>query len=83
MAHYVEDYYKTQGLAFISTDPSGNGSCCSRHRRKNVSTYLLESKMLKAHKLHDNWTVCNCLQKQMKLFKQLNTPLEVALSLHT
>ena len=50
---------------------------------KTVSTCLLESRMVKAHKRHDNWTVCNCLKKQVELFKQLNTPLEVALSLHT
>lgn len=32
---------------------------------------------------NDNWTICDCLKKQVELFKQLNTPLEVALSLHT
>ena len=50
---------------------------------KTVSTCLLEARMVKAHKRHGNWTVCNCLKKQVELFKQLNTPLEVALSLHT
>ena len=50
---------------------------------KNVSTCLLESRMVKAHKRHDNWIVCNCLKKQVELFKQLNTPLEVAMPLHT
>lgn len=46
---------------------------------KNVSTCLLESRMVKAHKRCGNWTVCNCLKKQAELFKQLHTPMEVAL----
>jgi hypothetical protein len=39
--------------------------------------------MVKAHKRHGQWTVCNCLKKQVELFKKMNTPLDVASLLHT
>ncbi len=83
---YAEDYYKTQGLAFIML------VAALIHREveiavaglenKNVTTCLLEAKMVKAHKRHGIWTVCNCLKKQVELFKSLGTPLE-ALNSHT
>ena len=50
---------------------------------KSVTTCLLEARMVKAHKRYGQWTVCNCLKKQVELFKQLNTPLDVASLLHT
>ena len=84
---YAEDYYKTQGLAFIMLVSAlihqELEAAVANIDGKTVSTCLLEARMVKAHKRHDNWTVCNCLKKQVELFKQLNTPLEVALLLHT
>ena len=50
---------------------------------KSVTTCLLEARMLKAHKCHGQWTVCNCLKKQVELFNRMNTPLDVASLLHT
>ena len=86
-ALYSEDYYKTQGLAFIMLVSAlihqEMEAAVTNMNGKNVSTCLLESRMVKAHKRHGNWTVCNCLKKQTELFKRLNTPLEVALPLHT
>ena len=84
---YAEDYYKTQGLAFIMLVSAlihqEMEAAVADIGGKTVSTCLLESRMVKAHKRHDNWTVCNCLKKQLELFKQLNTSLDVALPLHT
>ena len=84
---YAEDYYKTQGLAFIMLVSAlihqEMEAAVADIGGKTVSTCLLESRMVKAHKRHDNWTVCNCLKKQVELFKQLNTPLDVAFPLHT
>ena len=50
---------------------------------KSVTTCLLEARMVKAHKRHGQWTVCNCLKKQVELFNRMNTPLDVASLLHT
>lgn len=84
---YEEDYYKTQGLAFImlissliyremyETSRSIEG--------KTLQTCLLEARMVKANKRHGTWTVCNCLKKQVTLFGQFNTPLKVEVQLHT
>ena len=84
---HAEDYYKTQGLAFVMLVSAlihqEMEAAVANIEVKNVSTCLLESRMVKAHKRHDNWIVCNCLKKQVELFKQLNTPLEVAMPLHT
>ena len=83
---YAEDYYKTQGLAFIMLVSAlihremENAIECIDG--KTVSTCLLEARMVKAHKRHNKWTVCNCLKKQTDLFTRLNTPLD-AVCLHT
>ncbi len=50
---------------------------------KSVTTCLLEARMVKAHKRHGQWTVCNCLKKQVELFNRMNTPLDIASLLHT
>ena len=50
---------------------------------KSVTTCLLEARMVKAHKRHGQWTVCNSLKKQVELFNRMNTPLDVASLLHT
>ena len=84
---HAEDYYKTQGLAFIMLVSAlihqEMETAVASISGKSVSTCLLEARMVKAHKRHGNWTVCNCLKKQIVLFKQLNTPLVVSPSLHT
>ena len=84
---YAENYYKTQGLAFIMLVSAlihqELEAAVANIDGKTVNTCLLEARMVKAHKRHDNWTVCNCLKKQVELFKQLNTPLDVELPLHT
>lgn len=76
---HEEDYYKTQGLSFIMLVSS-----LIRHdltvavkdiQGKSVDSCLLEARMVKAHKRHGAWTVCNCLKNRVKLFEQLNTPL--------
>ena len=84
---YTEDYYKTQGLAFIMLVAAlihqEVGSAVSALNNKSIATCLLEARMIKAHKRHGKWTVCNCLKKQTELFKQMNTPLDVDKLLHT
>ena len=78
---HAEDYYKTQGLAFIMLISAlihremENAVKCIEG--KSVQTCLLEAKMIKANKRRDTWTVCNCLPKKKELFKLLNTPLTV------
>lgn len=83
---YAEDYYKTQGLAFVMLVAAlihqEVEMAVANIEGKNVSTCLLEARMVKAHKRHDQWTVCNCLKKQVDLFKKMNTPLE-AMFVHT
>lgn len=78
---HAEDYYKTQGLAFVML-VSGliheeMDKAVKNMNGKNVETCLLEARMVKANKRHNTWCVCNCLKKQMELFQQLNTPLKV------
>ena len=72
---HAEDYYKTQGLAFVML--------VSALIHQEMEAAVANIDIVKAHKRHDNWIVCNCLKKQVELFKQLNTPLEVAMPLHT
>ena len=81
---YVEDYYKTQGLAFIMLVAAlihqEVEAAAAELDGKSVTTCLLEARMVKAHKRHGQWTVCNCLKKQVELFKKMNTPLEASRS---
>ena len=76
---YMQDYYKTQGLAFIMLV-----SALIHHefeeavkgiKGKSVQDCLLDARMVKANKRHDVWCVCNCGKKQRELFQQLNTPM--------
>jgi len=39
--------------------------------------------MVKAHKRHNTWVVCNLLKKQSELFKLLNTVPTVQALVHT
>ena len=79
-ALYADDYYKTQGLAFIMLVAAlihqEVKTAVSVLPNKNIETCLLEAKMVKLHKRHGEWTICNCLKKQLNLFKNLQTPLE-------
>ena len=74
---YEQDYYKTQGLAFIMLVTGLIHQefleAARKISGKSLQTCLLEARMVKIHKRHDNWTVCNLLKKQAELFKQLNT----------
>lgn len=75
------DYYQTQGLSFIMLVAAlihqEMEKAVSDINGKNISTVLLEARMLKVQKRHGQWTVCNCLKKQAELFEQLNTPLSL------
>ena len=44
---------------------------------KSLDDCLLDARMVKAHKRHGIWKLCNCLKKQTTLLKQLNTELKV------
>ena len=78
---HADDYYKTQGLSFIMLVSAlihrEMEVAAADVEGKNVTTCLLEARMVKAHKRHGEWTVCNCLKKQVELFRQLNTPLTI------
>ena len=42
---------------------------------KSLDDCLLDARMVKAHKRHGVWKLCNCLKRQLDLFKRLNTEL--------
>lgn len=84
---HEQDYYKSQGLAFIMLV-----SALIHHefeeasvsiKGKSVQSCLLDARMVKIHKRHGNWSVCNLLNKQKELFKQLNTEATIQSVLHT
>lgn len=68
----------TQGLAFIMVVSAliyqEMELAVANISEKSVGTCLLEARMVKADKRHGNRIACNCLKKQIELFKQLNTP---------
>lgn len=86
-ALHEEDYYKTQGLAFIMLVSALIHQEMEEAVKplvgKNVQTCLLEARMVKASKRHGVWTVSNCLKKQLELFRKLNTEPRVDFALHT
>lgn len=77
---HEEDYYKTQGLAFIMLVSSliyREMNEASKSAGMSLQSCLLMSKMVKANKRRDTWIVCNCLKKQIALFDRFNTPLYI------
>ena len=78
---HAEDYYKTQGLAFIMLVAALIHQEVEKASKeidgKSLDDCLLDARMVKAHKRHGTWKLCNCLKKQVTLFKQLNTELNV------
>ena len=80
-AIHEEDYYKTQGLSFIMLISSliyhEMSEAAKVAEGKTLQTCLLEARMVKANKRHGKWTVCNCLKKQVALFKAFNTAIQV------
>ena len=45
----------------------------------SVQDCLLQARMVKADKRYGLWSVANCIPRQQKLFKKLNTPMTVSL----
>ena len=80
---HEEDYYKTQGLAFIMLISSlihhEMADAARAIEGKSIETCLLEARMVKIHKRHGQWTTCNCLKKQKTLFKAFNTGMQLRL----
>ena len=78
---HAEDYYKTQGLAFIMLISALIHQEVEKAAKavegKSLDDCLLDARMIKAHKRHGSWKLCNCLKKQTELFKKLNTELIV------
>lgn len=76
-----EDYYKTQGLAFIMLISSlihhEMVEASKAAEGKIIETCLLEARMVKVHKRHGQWSTCNCLKKQTALFKVFNTGMQL------
>ena len=85
-AIHEEDYYKTQGLSFIMLISSliyhEMSETAKAIEGKTLQTSLLEARMVKANKRHGKWTVCNCLKKQVALFRAFNTAMQVDAELH-
>lgn len=84
---HEQDYYKTQGLAFIMLVSAlihqEFEAACRSIKGRTSQTCLLEARMVKAHKRHNTWVVCNLLKKQSELFKLLNTVPTVQALVHT
>ena len=78
---HAEDYYKTQGMAFIMLVAALIHQEVEKASKeidgKSLYDCLLDARMVKAHKRHGIWKLCNCLKKQVTLFMQLNTELKV------
>ena len=75
------DYYKTQGLSFLMLVEALIHHEFEEASRAvkgfSVQDCLLHARMVKADKRHGTWCVSNCIPRQQKLFKKLNTPLTV------
>ena len=84
---YQQDYYKTQGLAFIMLVSSlirkEFEDAVKAVKGKSAHDCLLDARMVKADKRRGVWAVCNCRKKQVELFKLLNTSLAVEIEQHT
>ena len=80
---YQQDYYKTQGLAFIMLVSAlifQEFECAAKAvPGKSVQDCLLAARMLKADKRSNTWVVSNCRKKVKDLFCALHTDLIVAL----
>ncbi len=78
---HAEDYYKTQGSAFIMLISALIHQEVEKAAKavdgKSLDDCLLDARMIKVHKRHGVWKLCNCLKKQTELFKKLNTELTV------
>ena len=74
---HEQDYYKTQGLAFVMLVSAlihqEFEAAAASIPGKSIQDCLLEARMVKAHKRHGKWSVCNLLKRQAELFSQLNT----------
>ena len=79
-----QDYYKTQGLAFLMLVEALIHHEFEEAARAvqgfSVQDCLLQARMVKADKRYGSWCVANCIPRQQKLFKKLNTPLTVSLN---
>lgn len=86
-ALHEEDYYKTQGLAFIMLVSAlihrEVESATKQVKGKTLQDCLLDARMVKTNKRYGVWTVTNCLKKQVELFQKLNTPLSASALMHT
>lgn len=84
---HLDNYYKTQGLAFIMLVSSlifrEMKEATKEIKGKSIQDCLLDARMLKVHKRFDKWTVTNCLKRQKELLDALQTPLTVENLLHT
>lgn len=84
---YQQDYYKTQGLAFIMLVSAlilrEFEDAIKAVKGKSAQDCLLDARMVKADKRRGVWTVCNCRKKQVELFELLNTKLSVEIEQHT
>ena len=80
-ALHQQDYYKTQGLAFIMLVSAlihrEFEKAVKSVKGKSVQDCLLDARMIKATKRRGVWTVSNCRKKQIDLFAALNTNLAV------
>ncbi len=81
-ALYQQDYYKTQGLAFIMLVSSlihhELAVSIRKLKTKSVQECLLDARMIKINKRNGVWTTANCKTAIADMFRTLNTPLIVS-----
>ena len=84
---HLDDYSKTQGLAFImlvcALIYSEMEKATKEIKGKSLQDCLLEARMVKANKRMNMWTISNCLKRQKELFFELGVPLTIEEILHT
>lgn len=72
---HSEDYYKTQGLAFIMLVSSlihQEMHQLSKSTGLSLQDCLLTARMVKANKRNGCWVLANCLKRQLDLFDVFN-----------
>ena len=74
----IQDYYMTQGLAFIMLVAGlihREMTEATRDMKISINDCLLSGRFIKAHKKHGKWQVTNVKKRYIELFKTLNIDL--------
>lgn len=79
----LQDYYMTQGLAFIMLVAGlihQAMQAATKDIPETINECLLKGRFIKAHKKHNKWQVTNVKKRYMELFAKLNIDLNVPIT---